>query len=96
MVCKAVVMICFAVKLHGCRPARDDSATCLLLLLFLLQEQGAELVIALTHMRVPNDIKLATQVSEIDAVLGGHDHHVQVCMCADLYWPVTMGLSSCL
>jgi hypothetical protein len=29
-------------------------------------------------MRVPNDIKLAQAVPEIDAVLGGHDHHVQV------------------
>lgn len=44
----------------------------------MLQSQGADLVIALTHMRVPNDEKLAKGVAEIDAVLGGHDHHVQV------------------
>lgn len=44
----------------------------------MVQAAGAELVVALTHMRVPNDIKLVQSVPEIDAVLGGHDHHVQV------------------
>ncbi|WIA18701.1 hypothetical protein OEZ85_003402 [Tetradesmus obliquus] len=43
-----------------------------------LRAAGAELVVALTHMRVPNDIKLVQSVPEIDAVLGGHDHHVQI------------------
>ena len=32
------------------------------------------MVIALTHMRTPNDIRLATEVEEIDLILGGHDH----------------------
>lgn len=32
-------------------------------------------VIALTHMRMPNDMKLAQEVPEIDIVLGGHDHN---------------------
>ena len=36
--------------------------------------QGCEVVIALTHMRTPNDIRLAKEVEEIDLVLGGHDH----------------------
>ena len=31
-------------------------------------------MIALTHMRVPNDEKLAAEVPEFDLVLGGHDH----------------------
>jgi 2',3'-cyclic-nucleotide 2'-phosphodiesterase (5'-nucleotidase family) len=31
-------------------------------------------VIALTHMRTPNDIRLAESVPEIDLILGGHDH----------------------
>ncbi|ESO03811.1 hypothetical protein HELRODRAFT_80178 [Helobdella robusta] len=39
-----------------------------------LLDQGADIVIALTHMRWPNDIKLAEQVPEISLVLGGHDH----------------------
>merc|ERR1719163_33230 len=39
-----------------------------------LRAQGAELVLALTHMRMPNDVRLAEEVFEIDAVLGGHDH----------------------
>ncbi|KAF8064656.1 yfkN [Scenedesmus sp. PABB004] len=43
-----------------------------------LRAAGAEVVLALTHMRVPNDLALAAAAPEIDAVLGGHDHHVQV------------------
>ncbi|EFN55639.1 hypothetical protein CHLNCDRAFT_57826 [Chlorella variabilis] len=39
-----------------------------------LREQGAELVVALTHMRLPNDMRLAREAPGIDLVLGGHDH----------------------
>ncbi|KAI3425775.1 hypothetical protein D9Q98_007750 [Chlorella vulgaris] len=39
-----------------------------------LREQGAEVVLALTHMRLPNDLQLAGAVPGIDVVLGGHDH----------------------
>jgi 5'-nucleotidase len=35
-------------------------------------------VIALTHMRYPNDVKLAESVDEIDLILGGHDHLYEV------------------
>ena len=35
-------------------------------------------MIALTHMRWPNDRKLAKEVKEIDLVLGGHDHDYNV------------------
>ena len=31
-------------------------------------------MIALTHMRTPNDIRLAEQVAGLDLILGGHDH----------------------
>eukprot|EP01120_Amphizonella_sp_Union-15-10_P013848 TRINITY_DN6532_c0_g1_i1.p1 TRINITY_DN6532_c0_g1~~TRINITY_DN6532_c0_g1_i1.p1 ORF type:complete len:504 (-),score=98.41 TRINITY_DN6532_c0_g1_i1:161-1672(-) len=40
----------------------------------LLKSKGAQIVIALTHMRLPNDQLLAAQAEEIDLVLGGHDH----------------------
>ncbi|CAI4213186.1 unnamed protein product [Parascedosporium putredinis] len=41
-----------------------------------LREQGAEIIIALTHMREPNDNKLATNTNGmIDIILGGHDHY---------------------
>ncbi|PVD21258.1 hypothetical protein C0Q70_19429 [Pomacea canaliculata] len=43
-----------------------------------LKEQGADIVIALTHMRWPNDEKLAENVPEIDIVLGGHDHDFDI------------------
>jgi hypothetical protein len=39
------------------------------------QAQGAELLVALTHMREPNDRKLAAEVPEFHLILGGHDHH---------------------
>lgn len=44
-----------------------------------LREQGAELIIALTHQREPNDNKLAEKTPEglIDIILGGHDHFYQ-------------------
>lgn len=31
-------------------------------------------MIALTHMRTHNDIKLANEIDNIDLILGGHDH----------------------
>jgi len=39
-----------------------------------LKQQGADYIIALTHMRWPNDTLLAESVDEIDMILGGHDH----------------------
>ena len=39
-----------------------------------LKQQGCEIVIALTHMRTPNDIRLAENSPDIDLILGGHDH----------------------
>lgn len=41
-----------------------------------LREEGAEIIIAVTHMREPNDNKLAEQTDGIiDIILGGHDHY---------------------
>lgn len=39
-----------------------------------LRNEGCEIVIALTHMRTPNDIELAKNCPKIDLILGGHDH----------------------
>lgn len=39
-----------------------------------LKNKGCDYVIALTHMRTPNDVLLAERVPEIDLILGGHDH----------------------
>ncbi|XP_078365023.1 uncharacterized protein LOC144649408 isoform X1 [Oculina patagonica] len=39
-----------------------------------LREVGAEFVVALTHMRGPNDRRLAEKATGIDLILGGHDH----------------------
>lgn len=43
-----------------------------------LREAGADVVVALTHMRQPNDEVLARRVRGIDLVLGGHDHFYSV------------------
>ncbi|ORY68900.1 flagellar associated protein [Pseudomassariella vexata] len=41
-----------------------------------LRAAGAEIIIALTHMREPNDNKLAENTDGIiDIILGGHDHY---------------------
>uniref|UniRef100_A0A8D0LB87 Ecto-5'-nucleotidase n=1 Tax=Sphenodon punctatus TaxID=8508 RepID=A0A8D0LB87_SPHPU len=39
-----------------------------------LKAEGAELVIAMTHMKWINDIRLAQNTLDIDLILGGHDH----------------------
>lgn len=42
-----------------------------------LKEQGAEIIVCVSHQREPNDNKLAKQVGGeyIDIILGGHDHY---------------------
>lgn len=42
-----------------------------------LREQGAEIVICISHQREPNDNKLAEKLPEglVDIILGGHDHY---------------------
>ncbi|PVI00350.1 Metallo-dependent phosphatase [Periconia macrospinosa] len=42
-----------------------------------LKEQGAEIIIAVSHQREPNDNKLAEKTGGdlIDIILGGHDHY---------------------
>ncbi|EGR29458.1 ser thr protein phosphatase family protein, putative [Ichthyophthirius multifiliis] len=42
----------------------------------LKKEQQCDIVVAITHMRMPNDRILAAQVDDIDIILGGHDHIV--------------------
>lgn len=42
-----------------------------------LRAAGADIIVAITHQREPNDNKLAESVPEglIDIILGGHDHY---------------------
>jgi 5'-nucleotidase/UDP-sugar diphosphatase len=39
-----------------------------------LKEQGAEIIVALTHLNFDDDVNLARSVPGIDLILGGHDH----------------------
>ena len=41
---------------------------------FLKESQNCDIIIALTHMRLPNDRVLADSVPGVDLCLGGHDH----------------------
>ncbi len=50
-----------------------------------LHADGVDLVVALTHMRSPNDEALAAQVPEIQLILGGHDHDYVVTPAAGPY-----------
>ncbi|KAJ5651671.1 hypothetical protein N7507_009097 [Penicillium longicatenatum] len=42
-----------------------------------LREQGAEIIVIVSHQREPNDNKLATNLPAglVDIILGGHDHY---------------------
>ncbi len=39
-----------------------------------LQDRGADIIVALTHLDMATDIALAREVEGIHAILGGHDH----------------------
>ena len=39
-----------------------------------LKEQGADAIVALTHLTIAEDRELAREVKGIDVILGGHDH----------------------
>ncbi|GMH72035.1 hypothetical protein TrST_g2555 [Triparma strigata] len=58
----------------------EDFVTCAKRLSKVLRDHDdCEAVIALTHMRVPNDEKLAEEAGDcIDLICAGHDHHYDV------------------
>ena len=47
-------------------------------LLLRLPPHSCDAVVALTHMRQPNDDALARSCPDLDAILAGHDHHYGV------------------
>jgi 5'-nucleotidase len=44
----------------------------------LREEEAVDLIVALSHMSVPNDIHPGSHVPEIDIISGAHDHHYEV------------------
>ena len=53
----------------------EDFIHCANRLIPLLQnEHSCEFIVAITHMRDPNDIRLAEEAKGLDLILGGHDH----------------------
>lgn len=53
-----------------------NSSAQLLSTILYRQAAGADVVVALTHMRWPSDEALAAAKTGIDLILGGHDHDV--------------------
>lgn len=45
-------------------------------LLVLLEEEGINKIILLTHIGYENDIELASMLSGADVIVGGHTHSV--------------------
>lgn len=39
-----------------------------------LRQRGAQIIVAVTHSRMPFDDELASKVDELDLILAGHDH----------------------
>jgi len=68
------MFLLFGVLLLCWKEVKENEQT----LLLDFQEQGVHFIIALTHMRWPNDMRLARNVQEIDIILGGHDHEYGV------------------
>ncbi len=52
----------------------EDFAAASTRLVKLLKDQGADVVVALTHLNFAEDRDLAKRVKGIDLILGGHDH----------------------
>lgn len=40
----------------------------------ILKEQNTEVIIAITHLAIEDDVKLSLQFPEIDLLIGGHEH----------------------
>ncbi|KAM3136159.1 hypothetical protein pb186bvf_011781 [Paramecium bursaria] len=54
----------------------EDYIHCAERMVEILNQEKCDLIICLTHMRIPSDRKLLEEVKGIDLVLGGHDHLV--------------------
>ena len=49
---------------------------------------GCEYIIAVTHMRTDNDVRLAEKVPEVNLILGGHSQVYEkrkVCVCINIW-----------
>lgn len=52
----------------------EDFVECADRIATVLREKRCDFVVALTHMRQPDDDRLAMEARDVDIVLGGHDH----------------------
>jgi 2',3'-cyclic-nucleotide 2'-phosphodiesterase (5'-nucleotidase family) len=63
---------------HLSSPSKDlkfeDEVAAATRLVKQLKDQGADVVVALTHINIAQDRELAKRVKGIDLILGGHDH----------------------
>ncbi len=47
---------------------------------YLREQELCDFICALTHMRGKDDVRLAEEAEDVDLILGGHDHHVDISM----------------
>lgn len=52
----------------------EDYVQCANRVAEVLRGKGCDYIVALTHMRQPDDERLAREAEDVDVVLGGHDH----------------------
>lgn len=57
----------------------------------LREQDNCDIVVAITHMRTGDDADLATRAADIDLILGGHDHIVDIDTCINNRWVVKSG-----
>lgn len=58
--------------------------------LILREKFSVDVIIAITHMRLKDDIRLAEKAKDIDLILGGHDHDVGI-SCYNNRWIMKSG-----
>ena len=63
----------------------DDVECAKKLIKILKEDKKCDLIVALTHMRIPNEKNLAVLVPEIDIMLGGHDHVYYIELIDDVF-----------
>ncbi|CAL4059581.1 unnamed protein product, partial [Meganyctiphanes norvegica] len=44
----------------------------------ILRQKGCDYIIAMTHLRRPNDVRLMENAPDVDLFLGGHDHDYEI------------------
>ncbi len=55
----------------------------------VLMDKSSDIIIALTHQSITDDVNLAAAVPEIDIIMGGHEHENYKLLRGDNFTPIT-------